>query len=112
MPFTVGIPWKKPSSAAFAVPVDQALPKEEEGEERGPPVSCGWWWKFNPGRMGDSIGARSLLLPPPLLLLGAETARSLPVDGLSGSAEEEVVAAVGSDDEVGAVGGGSTCVGV
>lgn len=77
------------------MPVDQVLPKEDGGEERGPPVSCGWCWKLNPGRIGDSIGPRSLLL------WSAEAA------GLSDSGEEEL----GSDDGVGAEGGGSTGVG-
>lgn len=82
--------------------MDQELPNEDDGEERGPgPVSCGWCWKLNPGRIGDSIGPRSLLL------LSAEAAWLLPFDGLSDS-EEEVL---GSDDGVGVEGGGSTCVG-
>lgn len=77
------------------MPVDQVLPNEDDGEERGPPVSCGWCWKLNPGRIGDSIG------PMSLLLCGAEAA------WLSDSGEE----VLGSDDGVGVEGGGSTCVG-
>jgi len=106
VPFTDGIPWKKLSSAAVEVPVDQVLPKEEDGEERGPPVSCGWWWTLNPGRIGDSIGGAvsSLLL---LLPFRGDAACLLPVDGLSDSDEEDV----GSDDGVRVEGGGSTRVG-
>lgn len=107
VPFTDGIPWKKLSSTGFVVVVDQVLPKEEGGEDRGPPVSCGWWWKLNPGRIGDSMGTLSLLLPLLVLPFSADAAWLLPVDGLSDSDEEEV----GSDDGVGVEGGGSTCVG-
>lgn len=102
VPFTEGIPWNKLSSTAFVVPVDQVLPNDEEGEERGPPVSCGWWWKLKPGRIGDSISTLSLLP-----LLSAEAAWLFPADGLSDSDEEEL----GSDEGVGVEGGGSTCVG-
>lgn len=96
VPLMEGTPWKKLSSAALVVPVDQVLPNEDGGREvSGGPVSWGGcWWKLSPGRTRDSMETPS-----------AEAARLLSVDRLSGSDEE------GSDDGVGVEGGGSAWAG-
>lgn len=41
VPLTGVIPWKKLSSTAFVVPVDQVLPKDGDSDAPGAAGSCG-----------------------------------------------------------------------
>lgn len=97
-PLTGGIPWKKLSSTAFAVPEDQVL--ANDGDNELPPVSG----KPRFGRIGDSIATFSWLLwieGAWLLLL----LLLLPLDGLLSSQ------IAGSDGEGVGVEGDSMLVG-